>query len=59
MMLPVVACQGKKRKAELHSVLEKVMLKRTKEVQLKEQLPTKRDCVVFCKLSELQTAMYR
>ena len=35
------------------------MLKRTKEGELKDVLPTKRDCVVFCKLSPLQTSMYR
>ena len=36
----------------------KYMLQRTKKETIKERLPTKKDNIVFCRMSEYQTRAY-
>eukprot|EP00884_Botryococcus_braunii_P005787 jgi/Botrbrau1/15209/Bobra.0149s0068.1 len=51
--------KAKKRQVQLTKVLNKYLLRRTKEGSIKDQLPTKTDHIVFCALSPLQARAYR
>lgn len=51
--------QGLESKALLHTLLETVLLRRTKEVKLKGSLPKKSDFVCICDLSDLQLRAYQ
>ena len=51
--------QGQDRQERLLALLQNYMLKRMKNVVLKDALPTKRDKIVFCRLSDLQLRVYR
>ena len=54
------ACrQREKRKAELTSLLNRVLLRRTKEGTIRDQLPRKSDNIVFCPLAPMQKRAYR
>ena len=50
--------QADKRKKQLTKKLNKVMLRRTKEDKLADQLPMKRDFICVCRLSDLQYRAY-
>ncbi len=50
--------QADRRKQQLTVQLEAVMLRRTKEEKLADQLPTKRDFICVCRLSDLQYRAY-
>ena len=51
-------CQAAKCKAQLTKRLEAVMLRRTKEEKLADQLPKKLDFICVCRLSDLQYRAY-
>ena len=50
--------QAEKRQGNLEQVLSKYMLHRTKAI-IKDQLPSKSDNVVFCRLAPMQERAYR
>ena len=50
--------QAEKRKKKLTKRLEAVMLRRTKEEKLADQLPKKLDFICVCRLSDLQYRAY-
>ena len=51
--------QARERQEDLKKLLEKYLLRRTKDNTIKDQLPSKTDNIVFCELSELQLKAYR
>ena len=50
--------QAEERKGKLAKRLEKIMLRRTKEAKLANQLPKKLDFICVCRLSDLQYRAY-
>lgn len=48
-----IQLQGEERLEQLQKALRKVYLRRTKAI-IADQLPTKRDIIVFCRLKPLQ-----
>lgn len=53
------AMQGRIAQQRLKVLLDKYLLRRTKEGTLKDQLPRKTDNIVLCPMSELQLRAYR
>lgn len=53
----LLCVQGKDRLAQLHTLLAKVLLQRTKSI-IFDKLPKKINCVVFVELSGLQRRCY-
>lgn len=51
--------EGAKAAEEFKDVLRMHLLNRTKEGVIKDQLPRKRDKIVFCEMSQIQLAAYR
>ena len=51
--------QGRVAQQQLNVLLDKYLLRRTKEGTLKDQLPCKTDNIVLCPMSELQLRAYR
>ena len=47
------------RKKQLNALVDSVLLRRTKEGTIKEQLPKKSDFVCICDLSDLQLRAYQ
>lgn len=56
---PEAVALGNKRQKELQNLVGKYMLQRFKEVELRTELKSKDDIVVFCALSSLQRRMYK
>lgn len=52
------AVQGRNRQTKLNSLVDKFMLRRTKDGTIKDQLPQKVDNIVFCEMSLLQQRAY-
>ena len=50
--------QAEKRQGSLEQVLSKHMLRRTKGI-IRDQLPSKTDNVVFCRLAPMQERAYK
>ena len=51
--------QGAQRKAELRDRLGELLLRRTKEGTIRDQLPRKADFICVCELSDLQLRAYQ
>ena len=51
--------QAVTRQAQYRALLNRVMLRRTKEGTIKDQLPCKTDNIVFCPLAPMQKRAYR
>ncbi|GFH47552.1 hypothetical protein CTEN210_04027 [Chaetoceros tenuissimus] len=56
---PDVLALGNARNEELKTALKNVFLKREKSMYLEDDLPTKKQKIVFCELSELQKELYQ
>lgn len=50
--------QGRARQTQLNKLVEKFLLRRTKDSTIKDQLPKKTDNIVFCEMSLLQHRAY-
>jgi hypothetical protein len=55
----IMTMQARQRQKQLTRVLNKYLLRRTKDGCIRDQLPAKTDNIVFCELSELQSRAYR
>lgn len=51
--------QAEKYQGQLEELLSKYMLRRTKDGTIKDQLPTKTDNIVFCRLAPMQYRAYK
>ncbi|KAL3134837.1 hypothetical protein ABBQ32_007805 [Trebouxia sp. C0010 RCD-2024] len=50
--------RGRARQSQLNALVEKFLLRRTKDSTIKDQLPKKTDNIVFCEMSLLQHRAY-
>jgi len=50
--------QGRSRQTQLNALVDKFLLRRTKDSTIKDQLPHKTDNIVFCEMSVLQHRAY-
>ncbi|DBA73362.1 TPA: hypothetical protein ACH3X1_011407 [Trebouxia sp. C0004] len=50
--------KGRSRQTQLNALVEKFLLRRTKDSTIKDQLPQKSDNIVFCEMSLLQHRAY-
>ena len=50
--------QAEKYQGKLEELLSSYMLRRTKDGTIKDQLPTKTDNIVFCRLAPMQYRAY-
>ena len=50
--------QGRGRQTQLNRLVERFLLRRTKDSTIKDQLPRKSDNIVFCEMSLLQHRAY-
>ncbi len=51
--------QAERAQCKLEKLLAKHMLRRTKDSTIKDQLPTKTDNIVFCRLAPMQHRAYK
>lgn len=51
--------QAERTQGELETLLAKYVLRRTKDSTIKDQLPTKTDNIMFCRLAPMQYRAYK